>query len=155
MTLSPLNIGSYKIEEFNQDKKSITFWFIRIDEFGLDRQKDVPKIQGILEELGKWENAVISCKFMLSELGLITDQPQNLVPFEAGYGSEIYEISSSRENLGDGYSVRMSLKPEERRRRDHLGLNNIIQLQEVYDQLKNIQKWIIFQRVLKNISIKF
>jgi hypothetical protein len=152
VTYEPVRIRYYEIDDFRQNRRSISFWFERIDGCRLTRDTDVPKIQAILDELGKWETTVASWKFLLLELGLITGDTPDLKHFEIGCGSEIYEISSPPDSLANGYAVTISLKPEETGRRTALGLSLQLPIKEVYEQLKNVPKWEAFQRALKFIK---
>ena len=148
MPFEELTIGNYKFGEFTQERYGVTFQVTRIDEYAVTRD-DETKINSILKELGKWENVVKAGLYLLSELKLITVDATFLHEYEKRFDSEIYQITAETTGFERLYFVRIMLSQEEGRRRTANGLGDILQLQEIYDQLKNVPKWEALQKALK------
>lgn len=148
MAFESLKIGYYTVENFAQEANSVRFYFRRIDEYDITIE-DVPRIEIILNELGKWEGVLKAGHFLLSELGLVKGETSIPHEYRNEFDFETYDVTPFTENFDDGLLVRITLSMEERRRRRTLGLGDTLQLQEVYDQLKNVPKWEALQKALK------
>jgi len=116
-------------------------------------EEDERRVEGILNNsLGKWESLMKTGLQMLSELRIIQPEQAVLQDYEKPFGMKLYNLRADVDSLRDCIWVFVSLKPEERRRRQSANVTPIFQVDEVRNQLGNISKWKAFEKAMRIVK---
>jgi len=150
MSFVDIVISDYKFSNFRAVDAVVSFAVGTIE--GRDVSgDDANKIVELLHHLGKWENLLKTSLNLISELKIRPVDQTTLQYYQKEFGSEKYHTDAKLGKLSSNLAVTMHLESEERRKREALGIDHGLHIEEIYDQLKNIPKWISFKKMLELI----
>ena len=146
MPYEEIKTEKYKFTDFEQADSGISFSVVPIE--GRDvNDDDKEEIEAFLNELGRWESLIKAGLNLISELKIAQIDDTILQNYQKEFGSEKYRANVQRGRFGRHLRVHMHLSSEERHRRT----SSFLQVQEIYDQLKNIPKWRAFRKAMQLI----
>lgn len=148
MPFEGIKTEKYKFVGFEQSGNHMFFFVVPVE--GRDiASGDEGEIRDFLEELGKWESLIKAGLNLLSELKIVQVDDTTLQNYQKEFGSEKYRVDIQRDTMHERLRVSIYLTAEERHRREGVGLGSTLQVQEIYDQVKNVPKWRAFKNVLE------
>jgi hypothetical protein len=150
MPYEEIQTEKYKFTDFEQTDSGISFNVVTIEENDVT-EDDREEIEAFLNDLGKWESLVKAGLNLLSELKIVQVEEITLQNYQKEFGSEKYRVNVQRGRFGRHLRVNVYLSIEERHRRAGTGDSSVLQVQEIYDQLKNIPKWRAFRKAMQLI----
>ncbi|MGD0645544.1 MAG: hypothetical protein ABSA75_11630 [Candidatus Bathyarchaeia archaeon] len=145
-------LGGYKLSKFDIVDNAIRFVAIPISgEVSVGDKAIITET--ICNNLGKWESLMNTALNIFSELGISQPTEEVLKNYEKPFGMELYqEPSVNKESLSDIFWVFISLNQQERIKRKNAKLDPILTIDEIVSQLRNIPKWIAFEKTLKTVK---
>lgn len=126
----------YNFAEFSREDRTVLVKIIPVENRGVT-EDDVREIEKFLCEIGKWETLVKAGLNLLSELKIVQIEEEAMSYYEREFGPQRYNLRVTRDRFNKRIDVRIWLTTEERRRRGE----EVLPIQEVYRQIKNIPKW--------------
>lgn len=145
MSTQEIVVDDYKFSYFILSGQQLRFFVTPVS--GRDvTEEDQRKVEAMLSALGKWESLMKTGLQLFSDLGFISSAPAALEILGKPFGAELYSIGV---NLGRDLTVLVTLKPEERHRREAIGLEPLFQVEEIRDQISNLPKWKAFKQTMK------
>jgi hypothetical protein len=150
MSYEEIQTERYRFTDFRQSDRGMSFNVVKIE--GEDfTEDDRGAIEVFLTDLGKWESLVKAGLNLISELRIVPVDETILQNYQKEFGSEKYSINVQIGTSGQFLDVYMRLSREERHRRTGTGVSSFLQVQEIYDQLKNVPKWRAFKKAMQLI----
>jgi len=146
MPYEGIQTEKYEFADFEQADSGISFNVVPIERRDV-ADDDKEEIEAFLKDLGKWESLVRAGLNLLSELKIIQVDETTLRNYEKEFGNEKYRVNVQRDSSDRHLRVHMRLSREERHRR----ASSFLQVQEIYDQLKNAPKWRVFKKAMQLI----
>lgn len=121
---------------------------IRLDNRDLDKS-DIERVEGILKDLGNWENLKQAGSILLGELGY---ESATKVSEILDHSSTQYSFHPDHKN-GEYYELLrfwVNLESDERKRREEKKLGSYPTVKEIASKLRNVPKW---RSVLQTIEM--